>query len=425
MERLLQGMKRRMAEVLSLDQLSEKYIVLAINYIFLMLYSTLESVFVNTLLYRISGDMTTVIFYRGAIFVTTAIAMHLAAYWGQKRTPIVVIRLGAVFYFLLYLLLFVAMEHLGSLMLLAAALTGIGAAFYWVGHNLLVSHYTTKNNRDIGIAVLGIIQGILTLLVPVISGFVIKWLEKDNIGYRVMFGIGMISTVLQIYYQRRLAPIEQKKHDSELRLAIKLLRNKLSFKLMMGYELLRGFRDGTFGFILNMLLFEIITDESLVGINTFLTGILSIIGSWAYGRLVKQNLRARYTVVASTILMAACVALFFSRTAGMVIFFSMINSFWALFITNSCNNFTFDVLSQNETTRKCMAEMLAIREGSMALGRVSGLVVVMLFPRNMAGYIYAMLVLTAAQFLAAFLQKQTGKILNRKQEPFVPTTVQE
>lgn len=412
MNRLLRGIKRRTIEMLSLDRMSEKYQVLAVNYIFLMLYSTLESVFVNTLLYRISSDISIVIFYRGMVFVVTAVAMQFAAYMGQKKTPLATIRLGSVLYFLSYLALFLFLDYMAQIMYLAATLTGLGAAFYWSGHNLLVTHYTTKDNRDIAISILGIIQGVMTLCVPVVSGFVIAWMPGTT-GYRVMFGIGMLSVGAQLYFQKFLAHVEQKKHTSEIRLALKLLTRKVSYRLMMGYEFIRGFRDGAFAFILNMLLFEIITDESLVGINTFLTGVMAIIGSWVYGKFVTPRMRARYSVIATIILVVSCGSLLLLMNAATVITFSIINAFFILFIVYSCNNFTYDVISQNETTRKCMGEVLAIREGSIALGRVCGLIVVMLFPRTQLGYIQAMLLLTVAQALAALFQKLTEKVLIR------------
>ncbi|MDL2232788.1 hypothetical protein LJC63_04315 [Ruminococcaceae bacterium OttesenSCG-928-L11] len=419
MVRVFAGIKRKAFDILGLDRMGERYQKLAQNYIFLVFYTTLESVFVNTLLYKISPSMTGVVIYRAITYVAAAITMHLAAYICQKKSPLVVIRLGGMFYLLMYVALFFGLNYMDKLNYFVAFLAGTGGAFYWTAHNILVSHYTTKNNRDIGISALGVIQGIITLFCPVISGFVIARMPGD-IGYRIMFGVGMLCVVAQIRVQLKLTPVEQTIHKSQLRLAIKLLLGKLTYKMLMAYEFVRGIRDGTFAFIVNMLLFEIITDESLVGINTFLTGIMAIIGSWVYGRLVRRHNRGQYLIVVTTLLLGVCSLLFLKMNAPMVMLFNVINSFLQLFIINSCNNTTFDVLGENNSTRKSMGEMLAIREGAMAAGRICGLAIMMALPQNATGYVTAMCLLTASQYIVAFIMWRVQRTLQRKEQASVP-----
>ena len=427
MGRLLRGIARRTVDILNLDRMGEEYHVMIVNYIFLVLYTTLESVFVNTLLYTVVPDITIVIFYRGITFVVSALAMHLAAYIGQKKSPLVVIRTGAVLYLAMYIVLFFGMDHMRNVMVFTAILAGSGGAFYWTGHNVLVPNYTSKNNRDVGIAILGIIQGVMTLLIPVISGFVIS-LMRGNTGYRVMFGVGMLAVVAQVFVQSKLYPVVQKKHVSQARLAFKLVMRKMSVKLMLSHEVVRGFRDGAFGFIMNMLLFEIITDESLVGINSFLSGIAAISGAWLYGRIVRPHMRAVVVAVGTAILTAALVPLFFVMNPATVMIYSVISSLISLFLGNCCSNSTFDVIAQNETMRKCMGEMIAIREGALCIGRMLGLGVLMAFPHTQLGYVQAILVLTAAQFLCAVLLHYTRKMVDRKRglthEPGFPKAIQ-
>lgn len=48
---------------------------------------------------------------------------------------------------------------------------------------------------------------------------------------------------------------------------------------------IRGFRDGTIVFFLNMLLYQFINSEALVGLNAFLGGLAAILSAWLYGRL--------------------------------------------------------------------------------------------------------------------------------------------
>ncbi|MDR2933562.1 MAG: MFS transporter [Oscillospiraceae bacterium] len=413
------GIKRHIVDMLNLDRMGDKYKVLAVNYIFLIFYTTLEGTFVNTLLYRITPEMSIVIYYRATTYIAAAIMIHFAAYIGQKKNPVVVIRMGACAFLLMYLSLFFGMNHMAVIYPLTAFLSGTGGAFYWTAHNIFVTHYTTKDNRDIGISILGIIQGVITIFCPVISGFVIKLMPGD-IGYRIMFGLGMLSVVAQLFVHAKLHPIQQKKHKSEIRLAVKLLYKKLSCKLMLAYEFVRGMRDGTFMFILNMLLFEIVTDESLIGINTFLTGVMSITGSWAYGRLVRPGNRVKYATAATTVLIGICAGMLLKMNVLTVMAFTVLNAFIQLFIINSINNTTYDILGQSESTRRSMGEMLAFREAALAIGRILGLAFTMSFNAARGGYIVAMLVLTATQYIVAVLMKIAIWSMGRRKKRAAP-----
>ena len=199
MRRLLMGIRRKAVDTLSLDRVSEKYQLLVVNYVFFVVYTTLESVFVNTLLYTIRNDISIVIFYRAITFCGLGLADAFGGLCRPEEIPAGVIRLGGALYFVMYVLLFVGMDHMAVFMVPTALLSGFGGAFYWVGHNVLVPNYTTfKTNRDVGIAIMGIVQGAMTLLVPVIAGLVISRMPGTT-GYRVMFGLGMAAVGVQVW----------------------------------------------------------------------------------------------------------------------------------------------------------------------------------------------------------------------------------
>ena len=415
------GIKRYFLNTLSLDRMGEEYLVFAVNWTFLMIYVTLESVFVNTLLYRVTPDIRVVIIYRGILFVAAAIAMQFAAYLSRKYTPIAVVRLGCILYLAMYLVLFFGMNHMHIMMYPAAILTGFGAALYWSGHNTLMTHYTNVANRDVGVSILCIIQGAAALSVPIMAGAVISFFYdifgSIDTGYRVMFGAGMLAVILQVIYQRKLHPIAQPSKQGQLRLCLRLLRRKRSFQYLTCAELMRGFRDGAFGFILNAILFEMITSESLVGLNALLTGIAAIVGAWAYGRLVTQHSRVRYAVVATTMLFLFCLLTLFIQTAYVVMIFAVINSFFTLFLLNISNNMVIDVFTGDEAAKKCLAESLGLREICLVAGRVSGLLLFFVFPGSLTGQIYVMLILTAAQYLFALFTNLTTIALSRETAP--------
>lgn len=407
---------QRISAFLGLDMMGKSYSTLTGVYLFLMIYTTLESVFVNTLLYKISSEMSYVMLYRGITYVAAAVAMHIAAYISKKLSPIWVVRLGAMLYLVMYMLLFFGMDNMEVVRHPLAVLSGAAGAFYWSGHNALVLGYTNRQNRDVGISILGMISGIITLLVPVIAGFVISGMPGIW-GYRVMFGMGMLAVAVQVYFSFRLAPLPQRgKKRSYFGLALQLIRQRSAYRLMLLYEVFRGCRDGVFAFILNMLLFEIITNEGLTGVNTFLTGIMAILGSYVYGKLVTPDKRTRFMVLSTTVLLLTGSILYAAMNVGTLMFFTVVNAFFQLFFINICNNSTYDLTSHSRTARRCSSEMYAIREIALATGRLIGLGVMSAFPATQFGYVTVMLLLTALQYVTALLMKQAGKKVRRKRQ---------
>ena len=130
---ILKRVKRRTAEMLGLDRMNQKFKILAINYIFLMVYYTLESVFVNTLLYRISPEMSIVIYFRAVVYLVTGLSVNLAAYIAKVHSPVAVLKLGGLSYALMYVVLFIGMDYMDKLKYIVAVFSGIGMGFYWSG----------------------------------------------------------------------------------------------------------------------------------------------------------------------------------------------------------------------------------------------------------------------------------------------------
>ena len=416
MKILLSRAGNRAADMLGLDKLGKAYHILSLNFIFFVFHSSFESVFINTLLFRVSdGNMQVVITYRGLVFITTSIVFHIGAYVAQKKSPIVPARIGVMFYLLMYLVLFIWMEYVESMQFLIAILFGSGSAFYWVGHTTLIPHYTTKRNRDVGMALLGIINGVMMLTVPMISGFLITLMPEIS-GYRVMFGASMLAALMQIYYMSKFHPVKKERSKSQMKLALRLIRRKITYKLVLAYEFFRGMRDGTFIFMLNMLLFEIVRNESIVGINTFFTGLLAIVGSWTYGKLVGPAQRVKYTLISMGVPFLIGLILFWWTSAITVMIFTAVNSFMQLFWMNSISNTTFDVISQNRTTIKASAETLAIRESTLAVGRILGLSLTIFFSQfGIRGYVLALISLTAIQLPGIWFMHKTLRCLGRKE----------
>ena len=400
---LARGIKRKVFDALGIELMSDKFNVLAVNYVFLMVYFTLESIYVNTLLLRLSdGDIQAVLAYRAVTFAFSAVGMSLGSIFSHKINSVVAIRTAGGLYVLLFLTMFVGMEHLGSLIFPVGAISGLAVGFYWLGHNVLLTHYTTQHNRAVGIAIMTVIQGALALSMPLVSGIVIG-LSPGMAGYRVMFGVAIGAVLAQVAFMRKLSPVSNTQKRGEMLLALRLIWRRLMLRIMIAMEFARGLREGVFIFFLNILLFEIVSSESLVGFNSFLAGSASIAAAWLYGRIAKPDNRMLMTGISATAMLAFCSLLLFALAPVTVILFNVVNAFLAMLIMNCTVNNTFDALGWDDASRGVMTELLAYREVAIACGRIAGVVALSLFPATLQGYVHAMLALIATQYLVVLL----------------------
>jgi len=383
--------------------MSDKFGVLALNFIFLMAYFSLESIFVNTLLLRVSGgDMQIVLVYRAVTFVFSAVGMGIVSALSGKINSVMAIRTAGVLYAVAFAILLIGMDHLTSLMYVVGALVGAAGGFYFLGHNMLLTHYTTPQNRALGLSIMTVIQGGMALLMPLVSGLVIG-VSPGMIGYRVMFGLAIGAIIAQISFVRKLSAVAATPKKGQLRFALGLVWKRLTLRLMLLLELVRGLRDGVFMFFLNIVLFEIVASESIVGLNAFLAGGASIVAAWLYGRIATPRNRAGLVAISACAAVGFSALLLLNMGPFTIILLSVVNAFLAMIVMNSSVNTSFDILGQDEASRSVMTELMAIREVPMQVGRLSGIVVVGLFPATLLGYVHAMLVLSATLFAVALL----------------------
>jgi len=383
--------------------MNDKFGVLALNLFILMAYFNLEGIFVNTLLLRVSdGDMQVVLVYRGVTFVFSAVGMWIATLFSGKINSVMAIRLGCVLYAAAFVILFFGMDHMGSLMHLVGALIGAAGGIYFLGHNMLLTYYTTPQNRANGLAIMTIIQGTLALLMPLISGLMIGAVP-GMLGYRIMFGASIAAIIAQISFARKLSPVQSAPQKSKMRFTLRLISGRLTLRLMLILEFFRGLREGVFAFFLSIVLFEIVASESIVGVNAFLAGAASIAAAWLYGRISTPTNRAVMVGISACAAVAFSALLLITLGPFTIILLSIVNAFLNMIVANSVINTSFDILAHDQDSRSAMTELMAFRELPMQIGRLGGIVVVGLFPATLLGYVHAMLLLSSTLFLVALL----------------------
>ena len=296
-----------------------------------------------------------------------------------------------------------------------AFLVSWAGGYYWMGYCIKVPLYTTDDNRDVSLSVIGMGTGIVNLIMPTITGGIISVcagvMAGGLLGYYIMFALSIVVALVTVYHLKKL-PKDQV-IDSKVSLKRgfrKTFRNRLMLEAVCA-EFLKGIREGTLAFYLNILLFELIQSEALIGANTLLTGLFSILAYWVLGKRLKPSNRIRYMAGGVTTMLVCTLILFVQMDVITILLFSVINAFFNNFLLSPGNGIYYSVVQKTCPTNTESAEFSTVKSFFLDYGRVAGVLLVMLMPKTTYGSVWGILLLTVLQYAAIFVSSLAAKRL--------------
>ena len=96
-------------------------------------------------------------------------------------------------------------------------------------------------------------------------------------------------------------------------------------------------------FILNIILYQLIKSEFLIGCNSLLTGLVSIVSFWFMSHTFRPDNRRRFMLLAVIGLTGITIVCYWFLNPAMVILFAVVNAFLAGMVEISCYTTFFDV----------------------------------------------------------------------------------
>ena len=182
--------------------------------------------------------------------------------------------------------------------------------------------------------------------------------------------------------------------------------NRQIFYGLLG-ETLTGIREGTFMFILNIILYQLIKSEFLIGCNSLLTGLVSIVSFWFMSHTFRPDNRRGFMLLAVIGLTGITIVCYWFLNPAMVILFAVVNAFLAGMVEISCYTTFFDVSQSVKSIEDFSPELLAFHEIFVVAGRCIGLGA-FAFINTVSGatlkaQIFSLLLLTLVQFGTVFM----------------------
>ena len=401
--------------LLGLDRLTDTFRTFALLHFGFLIFNNLQTVFINTLFFRLTGGADTTLQYNLITYVFNPIGTTLAMYYASKKGSTKAMWLGFFTFIFLYAFFLCVMDAAVWFMPVIAFLISWAGGYYWMGYCIKVPLYTTDDNRDVSLSVIGMGTGIVNLIMPTITGGIISAcagvMSGGLLGYYIMFALSIVVALVTVYHLKKL-PKDQV-IDSKVSLKRgfrKTFRNRLMLEAVCA-EFLKGIREGTLAFYLNILLFELIQSEALIGANTLLTGLFSILAYWVLGKRLKPSNRIRYMAGGVTTMLVCTLILFVQMDVITILLFSVINAFFNNFLLSPGNGIYYSVVQKTCPTNTESAEFSTVKSFFLDYGRVAGVLLVMLMPKTTYGSVWGILLLTVLQYAAIFVSSLAAKRL--------------
>lgn len=341
-------------------------------------FTGLPGVFINTFLMSQTKDINVVLFYNCLSFLGTAFGMFLSAAALHRFNTAAVAVVGIIGFNLLYLQLILLNTHSADYVVLLGITNGFAGSFYWMSYSQFLTEFSSLKNRDSALAILSISGSTVNLVVPFVSGIVISSVGGIH-GYNVIFILAFVIAIFTAVACSRLPKSKSTKVHVQHTETVKHVIHNKSILFALLSEMCKGLREGIFGFILTILLYKFIKSELLIGFNTLLASLASIISFVFISRRVKSKNRAKYMKLAFLCLLMFSIFTLFQLNPIILIVFTMVNSFFSGFIVNSSFSTFLDAIQVVPGSNQKRPELFAQKELFLATGRCLGVLTLVVF----------------------------------------------
>ena len=214
---------------------------------------------------------------------------------------------------------------------------------------------------------------LVNLTVPLLASFVI-----DRVGgtkgyitvFAMAFAVSLVTCALALRLPKRHTETE---HHVDYPFTFRAIARNRHLLYGLAAQSCKGVREGAFTFILSIVLYQMVSNELLVGFNTFLSAAAAIASFVIASRILSLTNRVRYMGLAVAVLTGIAGVCIFHLSPVMVIVYTVVNAFFAGFLENSTYSTFLDMMQLVPEMDDHRPELLAINDTVLEIGRCLGL----------------------------------------------------
>ena len=211
------------------------------------------------------------------------------------------------------------------------------ACFYGVNTMQMLA-FTKDENRDQFNGILGLISGIISLVLPILSGYTIQYFQ-DFTGYRIIFGFAAVCIAVSLFFTMGLNVPMPKKTASIGSTLKRILGNGNCMRCIIANALTHC-RASVLGTFLTMLVYNLISNEAIIGLRSSLSSIAGLVSVALYGMFIRSGNRTKGSVLAMGLVLLPCIWMLFEVNVAVLMVFTVVYSFASIFM-DTPNSFTY------------------------------------------------------------------------------------
>lgn len=349
------------------EEKRDLYLLLIISGLY-SLSIALSNTFVNIYLWKQSGKYLDIGIYNFIVVAFQPVTFILAGRLAKKIDRVIVLRLGVIFLTLFYLTVLLSDGKATHFLWLFGAFLGIGWGFYWLAFNVLTFEITEPDTRDFFNGTMGVLTSSAGIIGPITAGFIISRLNPSN-GYTIVFGLSLFLFVIAVIFSFSLKRRPAQGRYYFWQVWHERKRNR-DWRLITNAHFFQGIREGTFMFVISILVFIQTKSELALGSYGLLHSAISFITYYFASRYIKPSYRNSAILVGGIILYLAVVFITVKVTyIRLLIYASMIAIAYPILLV-PYTSLTYDVIGRAWNASEMRIEYIVIREIFIHFGRM-------------------------------------------------------
>ncbi|MGE4284357.1 MAG: MFS transporter [Clostridia bacterium] len=370
--------------------------LLSVHGIFLLAVG-LSNTFISVFLLKVEKDLSIVVLFN-AIYYATIPIIFIFGGWLAKRLSLTFnLRIGILCYSALFIVLLIVQDRAPSYIGLLGVMMGISAGFYYLSYNVLGYDFSTNDNRDYVMSIQGLVFSIATMIATFTAGIIIESF-KGLKGYIIIFSASLTLFIIAGVLSSKI-PTKAIDKQYYIKSILFMPFKKKNWRYVMLGELLRGFRDGVMLFLMGILLYIIVNREAYIGSLTLISSAVQLISFYYISKKMNPYSRKKYMLIGAIFITLVSLVFLYEINIWTIFIYGIISSFYITFINNSTIGIIYWVIHKTPNSKKRRIEGIVVREVYLNVGRVAGVLLLLVFVQDLKSMALFILGLGASQIL--------------------------
>ncbi|MEX3614908.1 MFS transporter [Paenibacillus glucanolyticus] len=350
-------------------------LLLSVHGLFI-LSSALSGTFLNVYLWKSRQDYTMLGWFTIAQQVALGLTFWAAGKWVKEHNKMNALRLGIAVSGLFYLCVLWAGRDAVHYIWPLGLLFGVSLGLFWLAFNVVYFEISNAENRDWFNGWIGLLGSVTGIIGPWLAGWVITWMHGDE-GYRLIFTVSLVifaaAVVLSFFLRKR--PVQ---NDYNWLEGLRRLKEGGVWKYAVWGLAVQGMREGVFSFLITLLVFVATDQESKLGQFALITSAVSLVSYWACGKWFKPQFRKIGMLVGAILMLLVILPLLLAVNYTTLLVLGIGTSLFIPLYMMPAISVSFDLMGLNQENVEKRVELVVLRELSLTLGRITGLLVFIL-----------------------------------------------